>query len=120
MEGASTRRDKLTVGLLFRLSARADTKDDVARFLENDLPAALDGVPMNAWAALRFELLQFGVFVAFSEREGQRAHTGDRVAAALRDQLSDLLAETPRVEGFDLLAGNLAGAPSRVAETPGR
>src|SRR5687767_4753553 len=97
VEAVSMRRDSLNVGLLFRLRARADTEDDVARFLENDLAGALEGLPTSAWAALRFDLLQFGVAVGFSERDGQESDVGERVAKTLRDSLRGLLDATPSV-----------------------
>jgi hypothetical protein len=72
--------------------------------------------PTSAWHAVRFGILRFGVFVAFTNRAGQEAHIGDQVAKVLREQAADLLTATPTVEGFDLLASSIAGPVPGVAE----
>jgi quinol monooxygenase YgiN len=92
------------VGLFFRFEARAGREDEAARFLENELPVVLDGLPGIAWFAVRFGPTSFGIFDAFSDREGQDAHVGVRIAQALREQADSLFTATPAVEGFDVLA----------------
>ena len=95
----------MTHGLLFRLQATAGTDDDVARWLESDLPDEVDDLALAEWRALRFGLVDFGVLVTFTDREAEEAHVGERVAELINDRISNLLTGTPAVESFDVLAG---------------
>jgi hypothetical protein len=92
-----------TEGLLFRLEADWDKEDDLAQFLETELPALMDGLPLTGWYSIRFGPTSFGVFDAFSDEAAERGHVGDRIAAALKER-SDLLKSPPAVESFDVLA----------------
>ncbi|MEA2428302.1 MAG: hypothetical protein QOF37_1930 [Thermoleophilaceae bacterium] len=92
-----------TEGLLFRLEADWDKEDDLARFLETELPALMDGLPLTGWYSIRFGPTSFGVFDAFTDEAAERGHVGDRIAAALKER-SDLLKSPPAVESFDVLA----------------
>jgi hypothetical protein len=93
-------------GLLFRIEAQPGKEGDVARFLSEELPGVLEGLPIVDWAAVQFGPTEFGVYDTFPIEDGQRSHVGDRIAAALREREADLFEATPRVEGFDVLAGS--------------
>jgi hypothetical protein len=96
----------MTVGLLFRFETSWRKEDDLARFLEDELSTALGELPVSASFVVRFGPTSFGIFVAYPDEAGQEAHVGDRIATALRDHGADL-AETPTVEGFDVLSADL-------------
>jgi hypothetical protein len=96
----------MNVGLFFRIDATWGKEDELARYLEADLPRELEELPTAAWFAVRFSATSFGVFHAFPAIEGQDTHVGDRIAAALREH-ADLWDQTPVVEGFDVLAERL-------------
>lgn len=90
-------------GLLFRVEAKPGRENDVARFMSEELPLVFDDLPTTDWAAVRFGIADFGVYDTFPVADGQRAHVGDRIAAALRDHAA-LFDGTPSVEGFEVLA----------------
>jgi len=49
----------------------------------------------------------FGIFDAFSDEAGREAHLAGRIAAALSEQASTLLAAPPVIERIDVLAAKL-------------
>ena len=49
----------------------------------------------------------FGIFDAFPDETGRNAHLSGRVAAALMEKASDLLAQPPTIEKVDVLAAKL-------------
>jgi quinol monooxygenase YgiN len=49
----------------------------------------------------------FGIFDAFPDEAGRNAHLSGRVAAALMEKASDLLAQPPTIEKIDVLAAKL-------------
>jgi hypothetical protein len=93
----------VTVGLLFRLSAKWDKEGEVARYMEESLPTALDGLPEGSWLAMRFDTTSFGVLATFSDAAAEQEHVGERVATALRE-IAPALEATPAVQSFDVIA----------------
>ena len=98
----------MNVGLLFRLTATTGTEDDVSRFLESELDAAIRELPLAEWHALRFGIVDFGVLAIFDDRAGEQSHVGDRVAEVLADRADGLLTGPPEVESFDVLMSRVA------------
>ena len=49
----------------------------------------------------------FGIFDAFPDEAGRKAHLAGRVAAALMAQASELLSQPPKIEQLDVLAAKL-------------
>ena len=98
----------MTVGLLFRLEATWGSEDELAALLDGELRSTLDELPLTASFAVRFGPTSFGLFAVFADEAGRAAHVGERIAAALRAH-EDLLAATPAVEGFDVVAATVAG-----------
>jgi quinol monooxygenase YgiN len=49
------------------------------------------------------------IFDAFPDEAGRNAHLSGRVAAALMEKASDLLAQPPTIEKVDVLAAKLPG-----------
>jgi hypothetical protein len=61
------------------------------------------------WFALRLSKSEFGIFDAFPDDAGRKAHLNGPIAAALMAKAGELLAEPPKIEQVDVLAAKLAG-----------
>ena len=59
------------------------------------------------WFALRLSKNEFGIFDAFPDDAGRKAHLSGPIAAALMAKAGELLAEPPKIEPVDLLAAKL-------------
>ena len=77
------------------------------QFLNGGLPIVQEEPATIAWFAIRIGPSKFGIFDAFPDENGRRAHLSGRVAAALMAKASDLLAEPPSIEKVDVLAAKL-------------
>ena len=97
----------VTAALLVRLEAKPGREADVDAFLRSGL-AIVQGEPATtAWFAIRIGPSTFGIFDAFPDDAGRRAHLSGRVAAALMAKAPDLLAQPPTIEKVDVLAAKL-------------
>jgi quinol monooxygenase YgiN len=97
----------VTVGLLVRLEAKRGKEEDVARLLCDGLSLVLDEPATRAWFAVRIAPATYGIFDAFPDDDGRKAHLAGRLAAALMARASDLLAQPPVIEPVDVLAAKL-------------
>lgn len=97
------------VALLVRLEAKPGKEQEVASFLEGGLPIVEDEPATVAWFAIRMSPSTFGIFDAFPDDSGRKAHLAGRVAAALMAKASELLAQPPQIEHVDVLAAKLPG-----------
>lgn len=95
------------VGLLVRLHAKPGKEADVARFLESGLALANQEAATTVWFALRLGPATFGIFDAFPDDAGRKAHLDGPIAAALMAKASELLAEPPQIEQVDVLAAKI-------------
>lgn len=95
------------VGLFVRLQAKPGKEADVARFLESGLALANQEAATTVWFALRLGPATFGIFDAFPDDAGRKAHLGGPIAAALMAKASELLAEPPQIEQVDVLAAKI-------------
>jgi len=96
------------VALLARLVAKPGKEEDVAAFLSSALPLAQAEAATVVWFALRISKNEFGIFDAFPDDVGRKAHLNGPIAAALMAKAGELLAEPPKIEQVDLLAAKLA------------
>jgi quinol monooxygenase YgiN len=96
------------VALLVRLQAKPGKEADVARFLESGLALANQEAATPVWFALRMGPSTFGIFDAFADDAGRKAHLGGQIAAALMANASELLAEAPTIEQVDVLAAKIS------------
>ncbi len=97
----------VTAALLVRLEAKPGREADVDAFLRSGL-AIVQGEPATiAWFAIRIGPSTYGIFDAFPDDAGRRAHLSGRVAAALMAKAPDLLAQPPTIEKVDVLAAKL-------------
>ena len=97
----------VTVALWVRLEAKPGKEKDVEAFLRSGLPLAQAEPATTAWFALRLGPSTFGIFDAFPDESGRKAHLAGPIAAALMAKAQDLLAKPPAIENVDVLAAKL-------------
>ena|SRR3989442_1504063 len=97
----------LRVALFVRLHAKPGKEADVARFLESGLTLANQEATTPIWFALRLGPATFGIFDAFADEAGRKAHLAGPIAAALMAKASELLAEPPQIEQVDVLGAKI-------------
>ena len=95
------------VALFARLTARPGREADVARLLEKGLALANQEATTPIWFALRLAPTTFGVFDAFADETGRKAHLAGPIAAALMAKESELLAEPLQIEHVDVLGAKI-------------
>ena len=97
----------LKVALFARISAKPGMEEQVAAFLSSALPLAEKEPATIVWFALRLSKSEFGIFDAFPDDAGRKAHLNGPIAAALIAKGGELLAEPPKIEPVDVLAAKL-------------
>jgi quinol monooxygenase YgiN len=97
----------ITVGLLVRLEAKSGKEAEVENFLKSGLALVEEEPETTVWFAIRMGQSTFGIFDAFPDDSGRKAHLSGRVAAALMAKAPDLLAQPPVIENVDVLAVKL-------------
>ena len=90
-----------------QLEARPGKEAEVAKFLQGGLAIVQAEPATTAWFAIRMGPSTFGIFDAFPDEAGRKAHLAGRVAAALMAQASELLSQPPKIEQLDVLAAKL-------------
>jgi quinol monooxygenase YgiN len=95
------------VALFVRLKAKPGKEADVARFLESGLTLANQEATTPIWFALQLGPATFGIFDAFADEAGRKAHLAGPIAAALMAKASELLAEPPQIEQVDVLGAKI-------------
>jgi quinol monooxygenase YgiN len=96
------------VALLARLVAKPGKEEEVAAFLAGALPLAQSEPATIVWFALRLSKSEFGIFDAFPDDAGRKAHLNGPIASALMAKAGELLAEPPQIQPVDLLASKLS------------
>jgi quinol monooxygenase YgiN len=97
----------VNVALLVRLEAKPGKEADVERFLRSGLSLAQEEPATTAWFAIRMGPSTFGIFDAFPDESGRRAHLSGPIAAALAENASELFTKPPTIEKADILAAKL-------------
>jgi quinol monooxygenase YgiN len=95
------------VALLARLEAKPGKEAAVESFLKSALPLANEEAFTPVWFALKLGPSTFGIFDAFADDSGRKAHLTGKIAAALMAKAGELLAEAPRIEQVEVLAVKL-------------
>ncbi len=98
----------VTLGLCVRLEAKPGREADVEQFLRGGLTLVEAEPATTVWFSIRLGPSTFGIFDAFLDEAGRNAHLTGRVAAALSERASDLLAQPPTIERVDVLAAKLS------------
>lgn len=104
--------------LLVRFEAKPGKEAEVERFLKSGLALVEDEPETTAWFALRLNSHEFGIFDAFPDESGRKAHLAGKVAEALFAQSPDLFASEPRIEQIDVIADKLPGSGKAARELP--
>jgi len=97
----------VTVALWVRLEAKPGREADLEAFLHTGAALAEAEPETLVWFAVRLAPSTFAIFDAFADEAGRNAHVMGRVAAALGEQASKLLATPPALERLDVLAAKL-------------
>ena len=97
------------VALYVRLEAKPGKEAEVESFLHSGLALVQEEPETTAWFAIRMGPSTFGIFDAFPSEAGRQAHLHGKVAAALMEKASDLLAQPPDIKKVDVLAAKLPG-----------
>src|SRR4030088_2236576 len=97
----------IKVALLVRLKAKPGKESAVVKFLEGALPLANQETTTPVWFAFRLGPSTFGIFDAFADDAGRKAHLAGPIAAALLANAAELLAKAPQIEQVDPLAVKL-------------
>ena len=92
------------VGLLVRVEAKPGKEAAVEKFLAGALPLANQEAGTVVWYAIKLGPSTFGIFDAFADEAGRKAHLGGPIAAALMANAAELLAKPPQIEQVDVLA----------------
>ncbi len=95
------------VGLFVRLEAKPGKEALVERFLRAGQPIVQQESATTAWFALRLGPTTFGIFDAFPDEAGRKAHLSGRLAASLMARAGELFASPPVIEKIDILASKL-------------
>lgn len=95
------------LALFVRLHAKPGKEAEVEKFLAGALPLAQGEAKTPVWFALKFGKGEFGIFDAFADEAGRKAHLAGPIAAALMSRAGDLLAQPPKIEQVDLLASKV-------------
>jgi quinol monooxygenase YgiN len=99
----------VNVALQVRLEAKAGKEKELEEFLHAQLSFALGEPGTTAWFAVKFGPGSFGIFDAFPDEAGRKAHLDGEIAKALGTVASTLLAKAPVIERMDVLAVKLPG-----------
>jgi len=86
------------------LEAKPGKEKDLENFLAGALPLVQAEPATITWYAIRMGPGNFGIFDTFADDAGREAHLQGKVAAALVERASELLAKPPRIEKIGILA----------------
>ena len=95
------------VGISARIVAKPGKEEEVGAFLASALGLAENEPSTTVWFAIRLSKSEFGIFDAFPNEAGRKAHIEGPIAAALMAKAGELLAEPPKIDPVDVLAAKL-------------
>ena len=86
------------------LKAKPGKEEEVAEFLRSALPLVQAEPGTLNWYAIEEGPGQFAIFDTFDSEQDRQAHLDGKVAAALMEKASELLAESPQIHKISILA----------------
>jgi quinol monooxygenase YgiN len=101
-----------TIALVTRLEAKPGKAQEVADLLSSGLGDVEEEPGATVWFAVRFGVLEFGLFMAYPDEVARQAHLAGKVAAALKDN-AHLFEEMPVLETADVLAAQLSAVATQ-------
>ena len=97
----------VTKALVVRMTARAETRDEVARFLAGAVDLANAEAGTTVWFALRTDDSTFWIVDAFPGEAERQAHLDGEIAKALLENAERLLTGAPEILPADVLAAKV-------------
>ena len=97
----------VTKALVVRMTARAETRDEVARFLAGAVDLANAEAGTTVWFALRTDDSTFWIVDAFPSEAERQAHLDGQIAKALLENAERLLTGAPEILPADVLAAKV-------------
>ena len=97
----------MTKALVVRMTARAETRDEVARFLAGAVDLANAEAGTTVWFALRTDDSTFWIVDAFPGQAERQAHLDGEIAKALLENAERLLTGAPEILPADVLAAKV-------------
>jgi quinol monooxygenase YgiN len=97
----------VSVGLLARFPVKPGKEEEFAALLKEALPLVNEEPATVAWFGLRIGPSEFGIFDAFPDEDGRKAHLAGRLAEILMGKGAELFAGPPSMEQVDVLAAKL-------------
>jgi quinol monooxygenase YgiN len=97
----------VSVGLLARFPVKPGKEEEFAALLKEALPLVNEEPATVAWFGLRLGPSEFGIFDAFPDDDGRKAHLAGRLAEILMGKGAELFAGPPSMEEVDVLAAKL-------------
>lgn len=97
----------VSVGLLARFPVKPGKEEEFAALLKEAVPLVNDEPATTAWFGLRLGPSEFGIFDAFPDDDGRKAHLAGRLAEILMGKGAELFADPPSMEEVDVIAAKL-------------
>ena len=97
------------VGLYVRLTAKPGKEAELQKFLAGALPLANAESGTTVWFAIKYSQNTFGIFDAFADETGRKAHLTGEIAKALMAKAGELLASPPNIEQVEVMAAKIPG-----------
>ncbi|HEX3758738.1 MAG TPA: antibiotic biosynthesis monooxygenase [Kofleriaceae bacterium] len=94
----------IKVGIVALLEAKPGKEDALAELLRSAQALAVQEADTVVWYAFRSGPHSFGIFDAFADDAGRKAHLQGRIASALLGRADELLASPPDIRSVDILA----------------
>lgn len=91
-------------GLLIYLQAKPGKQSALMEFLNRGLSAVAEEGGTRTWYAFQITGDRFGIYDTFRGESARQQHLSGKLAKALADVASDLLAAPPDVRHIDVLA----------------
>jgi quinol monooxygenase YgiN len=103
MEDGTMNRKALWVAL----EAKPGKEAEVEKFLQAGQTIVEAEPKTVAWFAIKIGPSTYGIFDTFADDSGRDAHLNGKVAQALKEKASELLAKPPSIEKIDVIASKL-------------
>lgn len=97
----------VSVGLLARFPVQPGKEEEFAALLKEAVALVDDEPATTAWFGLRIGPSEFGIFDAFPDEAGRKAHLAGRLAEILMGKGAELFAGPPSMEEVDVIAAKL-------------
>ena len=94
----------IKVGIVALLEAKPGKEDALEELLRSAQALAVQEAGTVVWYAFRAGPRSFGIFDAFADDAGRKAHLQGRIASALLGRADELLASPPDIRNVDILA----------------